>query len=207
MADAGGREAARLEELWAGEFGARYADAQPRRRAANARRSGTRSSIGMRSDRCSRSAAVRARNLAPIARRLDGSNVWGVDVSAAALEGARQAVPGANLVMSTARRLPFRDRLVDLAYTVGVLIHQPEESLGEVIDEIVRCSDRFVLWAEYHADRTEEVAYHGQSGSLFRRDYGAVYAGRHPELRIVEEGFLDRDAGFDRVTWQLLERR
>ena len=206
MGDPGGREAARLEELWAGEFGTRYV-------ARNPVESGERAAFwDALIDRHALRSVLevgcgQGANLAPIARRLDGSNVWGVDVSAAALERAREVAPDANLVMSTARRLPFRDRLVDLAYTVGVLIHQPEESLGEVIDEIVRCSDRFVLWAEYHADRTEEVAYHGQSGSLFRRDYGAVYGSRHPELRVVEEGFLDRDAGFDRVTWQLLERR
>jgi hypothetical protein len=73
-----------------------------------------------------------------------------------------------------------------------------------MVDEIVRCADRFVLWAEYHAEETEEVPYHGERGALFRRDYGAVYSARHPELTVVEEGFLDRAAGFDRVTWQLL---
>ena len=32
---------------------------------------------------------------------------------------------------------------------MGVLIHQPEEGLGQVIDEIVRCASRFVLAGEY----------------------------------------------------------
>ena len=64
-----------------------------------------------------------------------------------------------------------------------------------------------MLWAEYHAPATEAVPYHGQEGALFRRDYGALYARQHPELSVVEEGFLDKDEGFDRVTWQLLERR
>jgi pseudaminic acid biosynthesis-associated methylase len=205
MTDPGGREAERLEELWAGEFGAEYATRNPV--AVDARsafwdgileRHAIRSVLEVG---CGQGA-----NLSPIARRLDPGDVWGIDVGATALQRAREAAPGANLVRGPARHLPFRDRFVDLVYTVGVLIHQPDESLGEVIDEIVRCADRFVLWAEYHAAGTEEVPYHGQAGALFRRDYGAIYAGRHPELRVVEEGFLDRDAGFDRVTWQLLER-
>ena len=41
----------------------------------------------------------------------------------------------------------------------------------------------------------------------FEADYGALYARQHPELAVVEEGFLEKDDGFDRVTWQLLERR
>jgi spore coat polysaccharide biosynthesis protein SpsF len=206
MAEAGGREAERLEELWAGEFGAEYAARNPVVVEARAAfwegildRHPIRSVLEVG---CGQGA-----NLAPIAQRLEPGVVWGVDVSAGALDQARQHAPGTNLVRSSARRLPFRDRFVDLVYTVGVLIHQPEETLGEVIDEIVRCSDRFVLWAEYHAPGTEEVPYRGQSGSLFRRDYAAIYAHRQPGMRVVEEGFLDRDAGFDRVTWQLLERR
>jgi pseudaminic acid biosynthesis-associated methylase len=206
MSGAGGREGDRLEALWAGEFGARYAARNPvvgGERAAFwdglLERHGIRSVLEVG---CGQGA-----NLAPITRRLDPAQVWGIDVAAAALERAREHAPGANVVRGAARRLPFRDRFVDLVFTVGVLIHQPEETLGEVIDEIVRCADRFVLWAEYNADRTEEVAYRDVPGSLFRRDYGAVYAGRHPQLVAVDGGLLDRETGFDRVTWQLLERR
>ncbi len=198
-------ETTRLERLWAGEFGRAYAD---RNRVLDERRSAfwdplldahpirTVLEVG-----CGQGA-----NLAPIARRLDPPDVWGVDVSETALARARENAPGVNVVQSRASRLPFRDALVDLAFTVGVLIHQPDESLPGVIDEVVRCSGRFVLWAEYHADQTEEVPYHGVSGALFRRDYGAIFATLHPELHVLEAGFLDRDAGFDRATWQLLER-
>jgi pseudaminic acid biosynthesis-associated methylase len=201
-----GDEATRLERLWAGEFGSAYAD---RNAVLDERR--TAFWDGLLNRHPIRSVLEvgcgQGANLAPISRRIDATDVWGVDVGVEALERARAHVPGANLVRSSARRLPFRDGLVDLAFTVGVLIHQPEESIAEVVDEIVRCSGRYVLWAEYHAEQTEEVPYHGEPGSLFRRDYGALYATSHPELAVVEEGFLGKDSGFDRVTWQLLERR
>jgi pseudaminic acid biosynthesis-associated methylase len=198
-------EADRLERLWAGEFGARYAERNlvlDGRRATFWRdlidRHAIRSVLEVG---CGQGA-----NLAPIVEYLDAADVWGIDVSERAIARAREHARGANIARSRARQLPFRDRFVDLTFTVGVLIHQPEETLGDVISEIVRCSRRFVLWAEYRAEGTEEIPYHGESGTLFRRDYGAIYASLHPELAIVEEGFLDRDAGFDRVTWQLLER-
>ena len=198
-------ETMRLEGLWAGEFGRAYAD---RNRVLDERR-------GPFWDRLIESHPIRSvlevgcgqgGNLAPISRRLDPADVWGVDVNETALARARENAPGVNVVVGRARRLPFRDRFVDLAFTVGALIHQPEASLATVIAEIVRCSDRFVLWAEYYADTTEEVPYHGEAGTLFRRDYGAIFARLHPELRVIDEGFLDQDAGFDRATWQLLER-
>jgi pseudaminic acid biosynthesis-associated methylase len=199
------REAARLEDLWAGEFGLAYAD---RNRILDERRAAfwDRLIDAHGIDSVLEVGCGQGNNLAPIARRLDPANVWGVDINETALVRARENAPGVNVVRTPARRLPFRDDFVDLAYTVGVLIHQPDESLPAVIGEIVRCSRRFVLWVEYHANQTEEVPYHGEAGTLFRRDYGAIYAALHPTLRVIEEGFLDRDAGFDRATWQLLER-
>jgi pseudaminic acid biosynthesis-associated methylase len=194
-----------LEQLWAGDFGAAYID---RNRALDERRavfwtdlvrgSGIRSVLEIG---CGQGA-----NLKPLAGLLDPHDVWGVDVNEDALALARLHAPGVNVVASRARRLPFRDDLADLAFTVGVLIHQPETTLPIVMAEIVRCSARFVLWAEYHAPTTEEVPYHGTTGALYRRDYGAIYRELFPELRVLREGFLAPEDGFDRVTWQLLEK-
>jgi pseudaminic acid biosynthesis-associated methylase len=199
-------EATRLERLWAGEFGAAYAERNP---VVTDRRADFWSGLLERHPISSvlEIGCGQGANLAPLARRLDPADVWGIDVSSLALGKARINAPGVNVVLSRARQLPFRDGFVDLTFTVGALIHQPEESLPSVIDEIVRCSGRFVLWAEYHAPATEEVPYHGARGSLFRRDYAAIYATSHPELSVVDSGFLDQADGFDRVTWQLLERR
>ena len=194
-----------LEELWAGQFGRAYIE---RNRVLDERRaafwSGLLGDFGIRSVLevgCGQGA-----NLRPIARVLDARDVWGIDINGDALAIARLQAPGVNVVASRARQLPFRDGLVDLAFTVGVLIHQPETSLATVISEIVRCSRRFVLWAEYYAEATEEVPYRGESGALFRRDYGRIYRGLFPDLTVRREGFLAPEDGFDRVTWQLLEK-
>jgi pseudaminic acid biosynthesis-associated methylase len=194
-----------LEQLWAGDFGAAYID---RNRALDDRRAvfwtnlvrdfGIRSVLEIG---CGQGA-----NLKPLAGLLDPHDVWGVDVNEDALALARLHAPGVNVVASRARRLPFRDDLADLAFTVGVLIHQPETTLPIVMAEIVRCSARLVLWAEYHAEATEEIPYHGKSGALYRRDYGAIYRELFPELTVLREGFLSPEDGFDRVTWQLLEK-
>ena len=205
MADPAPGDAVRLEELWAGEFGEAYIE---RNRVLDARRAvfwarlleayGIRSVLEI--------GCGQGGNLRPISTIIDPRDTWGVDVNESALAIARQHAPGINVVDAVARDLPFRDGLVDLAFTVGVLIHQPDASLPQVMAEIVRCSRAFVLWAEYHAPATEEVPYHGIAGSLYRRDYGAIYRQHFPELVVREEGFLAPDAGFDRLTWQLLEK-
>jgi hypothetical protein len=75
------------------------------------------------------------------------------------------------------------------------------------MSEIVRCSRRYVLCGEYYDSEEVEVPYRGESGALFRRDYGRLYERGFPELRLVDKGFLSRDQGtWDDVTWWVFEK-
>lgn len=201
----GEAEAERLEGLWRGEFGDAYVH---RNAALDARRGvfwaellGDREIASTLEVGCGQGG-----NLRHVAAILPPEAVWGVDVNAEARMRARQNAPGTNVVAAVARALPFRDGLFDLALTVGVLIHQPDTTLPLVMAELVRVSRRYVLWAEYHADETTEVSYHGERGVLLKRDYGRIYHELFPELQVCREGFLGEEAGFDRVTWQLLRK-
>jgi pseudaminic acid biosynthesis-associated methylase len=205
MTDRPSHEAARLESLWEGDFGNAYVD---RNAVLDERRRTFWQSI-------LDSAAIRTvlevgcgqgGNLRPISTILEPSSVWGVDLNAEAIRRAHRNAPGTNVVRSVARDLPFRDGRFDLVFTLGVLIHQPEETLPLVMAEIVRCSRRFVLFGEYHSDETVEIPYHGARGTLFKRDYGRLYATLFPELAVRSEGYLESQEGFDRTTWQLLEK-
>lgn len=193
-------EIARLEALWAGEFGDAYVE---RNRRAGDHRGPFWASIVER---------TRPSSVLEVGCNVGGNLRWladgtrravGVDVNAGALELLAADVPAAEGVLSPARSIPFADGEFDLVFTMGVLIHQPDESLPSVIDEMVRCARRFVLAGEYHADEQREVPYRGVDGALFKRDYGALFLDRHPELRLEAEGFLGSDQGWDDVTWWL----
>jgi ubiquinone/menaquinone biosynthesis C-methylase UbiE len=129
-----------------------------------------------------------------------------VDVNEVALEILHKRLPGVNAISTPARQLPFRDRWFDLAFTCGVLIHQPESTLPLVMSEIVRVSRRYVLAVEYHADEITEVPYRRQRGALFKRDYRRRYQELFPELELLDGGFLGRDQGWDDATWCLFGR-
>lgn len=198
-------EATRLEELWAGSFGDQYS-------ARNAEAGAGRDAFW---DRLLVEHPVRnvlevgcniGTNLRWIVPHVAPGEAYGVDLNQAALGRIRELLPTVNAVTATARSLPFRDHLFDLVFTTGVLIHQPDSTLPLVMSEIVRVSRRFVLCGEYHAEEQTEVAYRGQPGALFKRDYGRLYRELFPELRPVDEGFLRRSDGWDDVNWWLFER-
>lgn len=198
-------EASRLERLWAEEFGDDYV--RRNAEAGEGREPFWRAVLGRHAVA---SVLEIGCNVGGNLRWIDGlvpsRAVWGIDVNEGALRTLRERLPLVNSVWSPARELPFRDRMFDLVFTAGVLIHQPESTLPLVMAEAVRCSRRYVLALEYYAAETVEVPYRGQEGALFKRDYGRLYAELFPELRLEETGDLGREEGWDDVTWWLFAR-
>lgn len=197
-----GSEARRLEELWEGDFGDDYVE---RNKAFDHRRA-------FWDDLLTR---YPIRHALEVGCNVGGNLRWiashveraiGIDVNRKALRRLRVESTGSAGLVAAGRQVPFTDGAFDLTFTMGVLIHQPEESLRDVMSEIVRTSGRYVLCAEYFAEQTEEVPYRDQTGALFRRDYGGLYQQWWPALHLVERGFLGRDAGWDDVTWWLFEQ-
>jgi pseudaminic acid biosynthesis-associated methylase len=200
-----GSEARRLEELWARGFGDEYVE---RNRDAGHGRDAFWHALleRLRPERVLEVGCNVGANLRWITGPVSPGGVFGIDVNEGALELLRSRLPRINAVAGQARSLPFRDREFDLVFTAGVLIHQPETTLPLVMSEVLRCSRRYVLALEYHADDVTEVPYRGVEGALFKRDYGRLYLELFPELALLDDGHLDRDEGWDDVTWWLFER-
>lgn len=146
-------------------------------------------------------------NLHWLAQLLRPRDVVGVDVNERALREARAALPDVNVLFAPAHSLPFRDAAFDLTFTTTVLIHQASDAVPIVMNELVRCSRRYVLCGEYHADDLVEVPYRGQRGALYKRDWGALYASLFPDLTLVHRRFEPwTGSGWDDVTFWLFEK-
>jgi pseudaminic acid biosynthesis-associated methylase len=199
-------EAERLEALWAGRFGDEYVDrnigAYEERRAY-----WTSLLAAIQPERVLEVGCNVGGNLQWIAESVPANGITGIDVNHKALTRLRARVPGVNGVWSSARDLPFADQSFDLVFTMGVLIHQPDESLPAVMDEMVRVAKHYVLCGEYHDASTTEISYRGYRNALFRRDYGGLFADRfRGTLQFAFSGRLEREDGFDDITWFLFER-
>jgi len=198
-------ETVRLEQLWSGEFGDAYVERN--RAAGNIREPFWQKVLAEFAAQTVLEVGCNiGANLRWIASLRPPQQVYGVDINLRALNELRLTLPDVNAMWSPGRDLPFRDRWFDLVFTIGVLIHQPESTLPLVMAEIVRCSRRYVLCGEYYAEHTTEVPYRGQTGALFKRDYGQLYRELFPELRLCKQGFLGRNEGWDDVTYWVFER-
>jgi pseudaminic acid biosynthesis-associated methylase len=203
MTEGSADEAARIEGIWGGEFGNDYAARNPVNPSLRqdfwrdvTTRFAARSLLEVG---CNLGANIR-----PLSIVAPEAHLSGIDINAAALAGLRRAEPRATLVRASARALPFTTGAFDMVFTVGVLIHQPPETLHDAMDEIVRCSRRYVLCAEYYSPETVEVPYRGQTRALFKGDFGGLYRDRcgmtiRHTIRLL-------GPGWDDVTCWVLEK-
>jgi pseudaminic acid biosynthesis-associated methylase len=196
-------EVSRLEHLWGGEFGNDYVERN--RDAQNGREPFWKNLISRHEiQKVLEVGCNVGANLYWLNRYLESRCVFGVDINEKALKELKKQNPDVNAIWSPAKELPFRDRYFDLVFTTGVLIHQTPAALPIVISEIVRCSRKYVLCAEYFAEELTEIPYRNQRGALFKQNYGRIYQDLFPELRLVEKGFLSKEAGgWDDVTYWL----
>ena len=199
------RSQEQLEELWAGEFGDAYLHRNIE--AAAGRESYWKEFL----DRFPISnvlevGCTQGDNLVHFGGHLDNNQMAGLDVNATVLESLQTNLPGIRAVKGVARSMPFDDREFELVFTVGLLIHIPDDALRDVMAEMIRCSGRYVYAGEYHSDEPTTIRYRDHDDILFKRDYGQLFQDWFPQLRLVDQGYLTKDDGFDRVTWVILER-
>lgn len=123
-------------------------------------------------------------------------------------EAARKAMADvATVLPGDLSQLPYSDDAADLVFTSGVLIHVPPTDLDRALSEIYRVSKRWVLSIEYFNAVPDEVLYRGQSGMLWRRDWGEAWLAKFPDLKPIGVGFCwKRTTGLDNLTWILFDK-
>jgi len=197
--------ARRLEELWRGPFGLEYTD-----RNAGAGEKRARFWRNLLSELPVSSVLEVGCNLGANLRWIQPhvlpGKIVGVDVNDYALGRLKVGLPRVQAAAAVARELPFRDDAFDLVFTMGVLMHHAPDALPAAMGEIVRCARRYLLCGEYFAESLTEVFYRGQHGALFKQDFGARYQELFPELKLLKEGRLFEEDGWDDVTFWLFEK-
>jgi pseudaminic acid biosynthesis-associated methylase len=110
---------------------------------------------------------------ANLAHMPQGTDLYGVDINTTAIRELHHRMPAINSIVGAAHELPFRDDWFDLVFTMGLLIHIPPDKLAAVTAEIVRCSSRYELCAEYCSEHPESKPYR-EAATIYKRDYGGV---------------------------------
>lgn len=136
-------------------------------------------------------------------QKMGFKNLYGIEIQKYAVEKAKEFTKGINIVEGNGLDIPFKNNFFDLVFTNGLLIHISPEHLPVIMDEIYRCTSKYIWGWEYYAPTIQEINYRGKKGVLWKADYAALFLKRFPDLKLIsyqdypyvtdpEKGNLDR---------------
>ena len=131
-----------------------------------------------------------------------------MDLNKAALHVLASKFPDARLYNSSLLEIDLGAKF-DLVFTSGVLIHINPENLARVFDNLMTFSNRYLILIEYFNRTPVEIPYRGQSGLLWKRDFGKDFL-EHSNWKVISYGFLwgqeFDNCGFDDCNYWVFER-
>lgn len=117
-------------------------------------------------------------------------HLYGVELQPYAVRKAKTLTQDINIIQGTAADMPFRDSYFDLVFTSGLLIHVPPEQLPAVMNEIYRCSRRYIWGFEYFSDTHTEIPYRGNAALMWKGDFAKMFCGMFPGIRLAKQRLI-----------------
>ena len=116
-------------------------------------------------------------------------NLYGIELNRYAVEKSKERTKGKgiDIIQGSAFDIPFKDVYFDLVFTSGVLIHIPPKDINDVLDEIYRCSKRYIWGSEYFSEEYIKVDYRGHNELLWKTNFAKLYLNRFPDLKLIKE--------------------
>ncbi len=118
-------------------------------------------------------------------QKMGFKNLYGIEIQKYAVEQAKDFTNEINIICGSGFDLPFKDGFFEMTCTNGVLIHISPQDLPQIMDEMYRCSNRYIWGWEYFAEEVTNINYRGNEGFLWKADYASMFMERFPDLKLI----------------------
>ncbi|SRR6266498_3522078 len=122
-------------------------------------------------------------------QRMGFDQLYGIELQSHAVEKAKELTSGINIIQGSGFDIPFKDNFFDIVCTNGVLIHIAPDDLGRFMDEMYRCSKKYIWGFEYFSEDVTSVTYRGNDSFLWKADYARIFVDRFSDLKLVKKEF------------------
>ena len=120
-------------------------------------------------------------------QKMGFTHLYGIELQPYAVELSKARTQHINLIQGSAFDIPFKDGFFDLVFTSGLLIHIHPQDIGDVLDEIYRCSNQYIWGYEYFTEEYTNVQYRGKDNLLWKADFMKLYLDRFTDLKLIKE--------------------
>ncbi len=129
-------------------------------------------------------------------------NLYGIELQKNAVDIATTNTKGRdiNIIKGSAFDIPFKDSFFDLVFTSTLLVHILPNDINIVLDEIYRCSRRYIWGYEYFSDEYKMINYRGEENLLWKADFARFFEERFKYLKLIKKEVyprLDNPKNFD----------
>jgi pseudaminic acid biosynthesis-associated methylase len=116
-------------------------------------------------------------------------NLYGIELQDYAINKSKEITKGKEIyiIKGSALDIPFKSNFFNLVFTSGLLIHISPKYLPKVMDEIYRCSNKYIWGHEYYSNKYEEVEYRGSKELLWKGNFSNRILDRFSDLELVKE--------------------
>ncbi len=124
------------------------------------------------------------------------TELYGIELQQYAVELSKSRTKNINLIQGTIFDIPFKNGYFDLVFTSGVLIHIHPNDIEHALNEIYRCTGKYIWGYEYYSEKHERVCYRGKGNLLWRANFVKLYLDLFSDLELVKEEkykYLDND--------------
>ncbi|MDD5511007.1 MAG: methyltransferase domain-containing protein [Dehalococcoidales bacterium] len=114
-------------------------------------------------------------------------NLYDIELQPYAVELSKNRTKGINIIQGSAFDIPFKDGYFDLVFTSGLLIHIAPYDIANVLDEIYRCTKKYIWCFEYYSDVYTQIDYRGHAELLWKTDFAKLFLNRFRNMTLVKE--------------------
>jgi len=120
-------------------------------------------------------------------QKMGFKSLYGIEINSYAVEFSKLKTKNINIIQDSAFDIPFKDHYFDLAFTSGLLIHIAPNDINIVLQEIYRCTKKYIWGFEYYANQYTEVIYRGKKSLLWKANFPKLYLDLFNDLELVKE--------------------
>ncbi|MDJ1491720.1 methyltransferase domain-containing protein [Cytophagaceae bacterium DM2B3-1] len=120
-------------------------------------------------------------------QRMGFTELYGIELQNYAVEKAKQYSKNINIICGSGFDIPFKDAYFDIVVTNGVLIHIDPKDLPTIMQEMYRCSKKYIWGFEYYSEELLAINYRGYQNRLWKADYAATFKKQFSDLHIIKQ--------------------